>query len=224
MSTSNSTGGNSRMVLLLIAGIPLTMILAASWLWYFVVQGNLDLVSAIGTANRGTLIEPPRPLADVRFSDDAGAGYAWVDSEPRWTMLVINQGGYCDRACERRLYTTRQIHISLGKEFNRVRRAYISDQPIVANTVAVPDAPLAGWPEQLTANDFPALVAQMHNGLLPLSVTPDALINLFPEALAAPNQWYLVDPAGWVMMRFSDELSYKDVLSDLKFLLKNSGG
>ena len=224
MSCSNSAGGNSRMVLLLIAGIPLTMILAASWLWYFVVEGNLDLVNAIGTANRGMLIEPPRPLTNARFNDDAGAGYVWVDSEPRWTMVVVNQGGYCDRTCERRLYTTRQIHISLGKEFNRVRRAYISDQSIANNTVAVPEAPLAGWPEQLTDNQFSALVVQMHNGLLSLSVAPDTLAALFPEAVAEPSQWYLVDPAGWVMMRFSDELSYKDVLSDLKFLLKNSGG
>ncbi len=224
MSTSTSAGGNSRMVLLLVTGIPLTMILAASWLWYFVAQGNLDLVSAIGTANRGALIEPPRSLTDTRFSDDAGGGYVWIDSEPRWTMVVVNQGGYCDRACERRLYITRQIHISLGKEFNRVRRVYISDQSIASNTVEVPNAPLEGWPEQLTDNQFFVLVEQMHNGLLPLSVAPTVIYALFPEVVVAPNQWYLVDPAGWIMMRFSDELGYKDVLFDLKFLLKNSGG
>ena len=42
----------------LIAGIPLTMILAATWLWYFVVRGDLDLVCALGTANQGTLVQP----------------------------------------------------------------------------------------------------------------------------------------------------------------------
>ena len=50
---------NNRMVLLLIGGIPLTMILAATWLWYFVARGDLDLVSMAGTANRGTLVQPP---------------------------------------------------------------------------------------------------------------------------------------------------------------------
>ena len=38
-----------------------------------------------------------------------------------------------------------------------------------------------------------------------------------------PNSWYLVDPSGWVMMRYSTEVNYKDVIGDLKFLLKNSG-
>ena len=50
---------NNRIVLLSIIGIPVTMILAASWLWYFVVQGDLDLVGTLGTANRGTLVQPP---------------------------------------------------------------------------------------------------------------------------------------------------------------------
>ena len=44
---------NNRMVLLLIAGVPLIMILSATWLWYFVVRGDLDLVGTLGTANRG---------------------------------------------------------------------------------------------------------------------------------------------------------------------------
>jgi hypothetical protein len=45
-----------------------------------------------------------------------------------------------------------------------------------------------------------------------------------PEVLVAPTQWYVVDPAGWIMMRVSDDLYYKDVISDLRFLLKHSGG
>ena len=53
---------NNRMVLLLIAGIPVTMILGATWLWYFVVRGDLDLVGALGTANRGALVQPPRQI------------------------------------------------------------------------------------------------------------------------------------------------------------------
>ena len=57
--------GQGRIVLLLIAGIPLTMILAASWLWYFVANGDLDLVAALGTANNGELVTPPRDLQQL---------------------------------------------------------------------------------------------------------------------------------------------------------------
>ena len=45
-----------------------------------------------------------------------------------------------------------------------------------------------------------------------------------PERHVAENAWYLVDPSGWVMMRYASEVNYKDVIGDLKFLLKNSGG
>ena len=45
---------NNRLVLLTIIGIPVMMILTGTWLWYFVINGKLDLVGALGTANQGT--------------------------------------------------------------------------------------------------------------------------------------------------------------------------
>ncbi len=54
MSSSHAES-QSRLILLLIAGTPVVIILAASWLWYFVIQGNLDLVGSIGTSNNGKL-------------------------------------------------------------------------------------------------------------------------------------------------------------------------
>ena len=46
MTDVDSTTRN-RMVLLLIGGIPVTIILVATWLWYFVAQGDLDLAAAV---------------------------------------------------------------------------------------------------------------------------------------------------------------------------------
>ncbi len=224
MSPSAKTDGQNRMTLLLIAGIPLTMVLAASWLWYFVIEGNLDLVGALGTSNNGTLTSPPRQIIETPFRDDVGAAFAWSDLDPRWTMVVVNPGALCDAACERRLYTTRQIHIALGKEFNRLRRVYITDVPIKDAQLLVPDEKPLGWPAGLSGNALSAYIAQAHQGLVALEAGPSDVSTLFPELSDAPAQWYLVDPAGWVMMRFSDDLEYKAVISDLKFLLKNSGG
>ena len=47
---------------------------------------------------------------------------------------------------------------------------------------------------------------------------------MFPEHATDTSTWYLVDPAGWIMMSYNEEIPYKDVIKDLKFLLKNSGG
>ncbi len=65
--------GSGRMVLLLIGGLPVTIILAATWLWYFGTSGNVDLVGMLGTANRGALIKPPRQLDDYPLSEDGPA-------------------------------------------------------------------------------------------------------------------------------------------------------
>ena len=58
----------------------------------------------------------------------------------------------------------------------------------------------------------------------PLVLAPGQIEELFAEYRAEPGTWYLVDPAGWIMMSYNTDVSYKDVISDLKFLLKNSGG
>ena len=56
-----------------------------------------------------------------------------------------------------------------------------------------------------------------------LTAPSERLSRLAPELLESPAQWYVVDPAGWIMMRVADDLYYKDVISDLRFLLKHSG-
>ena len=81
-NTQANAQRNGRLVILLIAGIPLTLILAATWLWYFVVNGNLDLVGALGTANRGELIQPPRQIDDYALAEDSGALFRYAELEP----------------------------------------------------------------------------------------------------------------------------------------------
>jgi hypothetical protein len=216
----SQTVNNNRLVLLLIAGIPLTMILAASWLWYFVIRGDLDLVGMIGTANRGTLVQPPRQLGDAALWDRDNLVADWHDEEPRWVLLVPSSGPACDASCESRLYLTRQIHIAMGKEFGRIGRAYFSDAAVADTTLAVnalsDDNPLPAG--------FGAYLDRDHRGLRPLRVDSDGFAGLFPEYLEDSSTWYLVDPAGWIMMSYDGQVSYRDVISDLKFLLKNSSG
>lgn len=224
MTTPKGGSRGARLTLLSIAGIPITMILAATWLWYFVSQGHLDLVSAIGTSNNGTLMDPPRQIKETIFADDAGAPFKWADVEPKWTMVIPHQGDECDRACERLIYTSRQIHISLGKEFNRVRRVMVNTAPITQTAMVLPEEALEGWPDTMQNNTLLDYILASQKGMLALQVGDEEFKSLFPQYDAAQGHWYLVDPAGWVMMRFDTTLDYKAVLADLKFLLKNSAG
>lgn len=215
---NTQTANNSRLVLLLIAGIPLTMILAASWLWYFVVRGDLDIVGALGTANNGQLLEPPRQLAEAGLLDGDGGAFDFAELEPQWSFVVPNVGDVCDAQCEKLLYLTRQIHLAMGKEYNRIRRFYISDSSVARTHLEVEalsdDHPLPPG--------FPAYLEREHGQLRALEVNGATLSRLFAEHLSTPDTWYLVDPAGWIMMSYDSSVSYKDVIADLKFLLKNS--
>lgn len=209
---------NNRLVILTIAGIPLTMILAATWLWYYVMQGNLDLVGAIGTSNSGHLVQPPRQLDDVEMRGETGALFKYADFKPKWTLVVPVGSASCDASCENALYITRQIHVAIGKEFNRIQRLYLSESS-AADTILAIDTLSDGHPAPAS---FTELLETEHRGLKTLTLAPGSYGQLFPEHREDASTWYLVDAAGWVMMSYNSEVHYKDVISDLKFLLKNS--
>lgn len=221
MADANPRNTN-RMMLLLIGGIPVTMILAATWLWFFVVRGDLDVVGMLGTANRGTLVQPPRQLDDLDLRDEAGVPVRFADLEPKWAMLIPGAGERCDEACEKSLYVTRQIHVALGKQFNRLRRLYVSETAAEATRLTV--AQLSEERPAPENGDFAAYLAMEHRGLKVLMLPAGGYDSLFGEHAADDSTWYLVDPAGWVMMSYNSDIPYKDVISDLKFLLKNSSG
>jgi hypothetical protein len=204
----------NRLMLLLIAGIPVIMILTATWLWFFVARGDLDLVSALGTSNQGTLVQPPRPFAELTAHDAMQREFSYADVDSRWTMLIPNSGASCGPQ-----YLTRQIHIAMGKDVGRIRRMYVADDvPPAATLLSVDnlsdDAPLP--------DSFEQFLDTQHRGLLPIQLGQGDFSAMFSEYPADPNVWYLADPAGWIMMSYNADVTYKDVIADLKFLLKNS--
>ena len=208
----------ARRVLLLIAGIPVGMMLAATALWWAVQQGYVDILGSVGTANHGALVDPPRSLSDVVFQHEGVAETLWADLPTKWYLVVVQRGDVCDETCQQQLYQTRQIHLALGKDFNRVGRVLLGDVA-AASVLISPVTAHNDEPQRL----LPWLERE-HLGLTPLTLGSSSLDTLVPETIDQPGQWYVVDPAGWVMMRVADDLHYKDVISDLRFLLKHSGG
>ena len=209
---------NNRLVLATILGIPVTMILAATWLWYFVINGELDLVGALGTSNSGHLVQPPRQIDDLELHEDTGALFKYSDYDPKWALLVPVGGASCDASCEHSLYITRQIHVAIGKEFNRIRRVYVSEY-LPRDTALQIDSLSDNRP---APESFSELLETEHRGTKSLTLMPGGYDALFPEHREDVSTWYLVDPAGWIMMSYNSQIHYKDVISDLKFLLKNS--
>ena len=208
----------ARRVLLLIAGIPLSMMLAATALWWAVQNGYVDILGSVGTANHGELINPPRSVTDVVFQHEGVADTLWEDLPTKWRLLVVQRGDVCGDTCQQQLYQTRQIHLALGKDFNRVGRVVLGH---VATASVMAPADLEDGEASLALLDW---LGKEHVGVTPLTLPASQLNALVPESVDQPEHWYVVDPAGWIMMRISDDLYYKDVISDLRFLLKHSGG
>ena len=88
---TDSSQRQTRRVLLLIAGIPVGMMLAATALWWAVQQGYVDILGSVGTANHGELIDPPRSLSDVVFQHEGVAETLWADLPTKWYLVVVQR-------------------------------------------------------------------------------------------------------------------------------------
>ena len=236
--TQHTDQWGGRAILLLIAGLPVTMILAATWLWYFVERGDIDIVGALGTANSGEILSNPANIRSRSFTASDGSETSLDALERKWTFMVVNSGEICDATCSELLYLTRQIRIAIGRDFHRIQRVMMVDVP--ADTIPIQTSTGAeSAQERIEGGAVTEAIDNASNiaaaGETPLldaieSEHPDVSVwqagsePVVPERHAADSAWYLVDPSGWVMMRYSSEVNYKDVIGDLKFLLKNSGG
>ena len=203
----NTVDNRNRMTLLLIAGLPVMIILASSWLWYYVASGRLDLVELLGTSNRGSLLEPPVNLADLQVVDSGGVNFEpGAEDQPLWRIMVPGHK-YCDADCWQLLHYTRQMHRAMGKYRNRIERVFLG----VGTDGSEPlDAELA--------QQYPRLK---------LLYTPSALFQaqLHDRGTASGQPaYYLVDPRGWIILSYPAGTDGKDLMADLKFLLKNSNG
>ena len=122
----------NRLTLLLIAGLPVTMILLASWLWYYVSRGEIDLVGMLGTANNGQLVDPPLPLQDVLLRNSRGEQVELFSAANSLWRILIPGTGRCDETCIQQLFYTRQIKTAMGKYSPRIERLYLSPAALAA--------------------------------------------------------------------------------------------
>jgi len=198
---STPSQNKGRITLLIIIGI-FAIPLAVAWIW----SANTDQFQPSGTTNKGTLIEPPRPIS----LDDSIelAGFAAEDPLRRiWTLIyVANQD--CDSQCQDRIYRLRQVRMALGPQrMDRVQGLLLNRGPLSAATQAVLD--------------------KDHQGLMVADLNQtqrinNALNDLFGSEFEQLGQIYLVDPFGNLMMYYSGEASAYSIKADLKRLLKVS--
>ncbi len=142
--------------------------------------------------NHGDLITPVRNLAPVKEELAKTLAGKW------WLVMVGPE--QCYQGCQTTLYNMRQIRTALGKDAPRLERLFIHH----------PHCPISIC-EQQFMEQYP----EMRTIKLSLAEFERLFMNINGEL-------YIIDPKGNLMMRYEPNSPPKDVLSDLKRLLKVS--
>lgn len=184
-----------RRIFLLIAALFLLPVIVVFGLYYGGVW------RPAGSSAKGELIHPARPLelAGLRQADGTPAGIEAFQG--KWTLIYIGDGA-CDESCRTALTYGRQTRLAVGKDMDRVQRAFMATGNCCDRNYLDTEQP----------------------GLVTLDVSSpeaQALLAQFPGDRA--RTLYIVDPLGNLMMRHdASQVINKDLLGDLKKLLKLS--
>lgn len=164
----------------------------------FRLNNHGELISPVQNINHFTLLSLDKDKKE-NISANSLNGKWW---------LVYVAPKHCQEECHNTLYNMRQIRTALGKQSRKLDRLFI----------ARPDCPSSlceafldeNYPDMrkvtLNAQDFSTL-------LKPISDKAER--DMIGEL-------YLIDPKGNAMMHFSVETPPKDILTDIKRLLRNS--
>ena len=193
----------NRRALLLMIGMLVFVIAAVTTVYRLAEEGVLDLPALLGTSNRGVLINPPLAISTLELRTERAGAMDYGALEPKWTLMVASTG-HCGDRCRQSLYLTRQVRIALGRDQPRVRRVLVVGAEII-------EPGLRDW------------LQREHEDLLVLHGTPAAIrqMDTAAEGVEQPA-YFIADPQGWMMMAYRQKQSPKDLMADMKFLLKNS--
>ncbi len=179
-----------RLQLVLIALVFFGPLILAAWMYFFGSGLKPE-----GRTNHGALLEPIVSVAELLPDSALNA-----ENDGYW-LLVYENSGACDEACEFALYTLRQSRLMLGRDMERLRRVFLHGE-------SAPDK---------------VLIAEQHAGLITLedSSLSALLQNKKPGELAAGG-YFLIDPLGNLVMYFQPDIDPSDMVEDIERLLEHS--
>lgn len=156
--------------------------------------------------NHGEILNPIVHISSFKLTDEANEIIPRAELTYKWRLISF-VGRDCDQVCESRLYDTRQIHTSLGKDQHRLIRMFVHLEPAGESLVK--------------------LIDTTHENVIHVNGDVNTIeetlgINIRDDASITNNEIYVMDPMGNVMMRFTQDQPNKELLFDLKKLLKAS--
>lgn len=198
-----SSKKNRWTVLALLACLLIPMALAQ----YFYTHADKY---ALTKSNHGDLITPLLPLKDVKFVNAQGALQLWQQPRQQWVMMNYNVS-CVDQPTYRRIYYMRQVRTALGKDRGRLQ-----------NLLVLPKKCKLATAKERLKKAYPnfQLILSDRKGRQAFEKALQARHLTLPGN--SSGAIYLVDPAGNIMMRFTDKIPPKDWYKDVKHLLRVS--
>lgn len=191
---------SSRRTLLIVLAMFALPVAIASWMY----AGSWRPAT---TGNHGELIQPPRALPELQLASADGKAISVGELKERWSLVYLSSGP-CTAACQKNLYYLRQIHTSFAKELDRIQEVLI----VLDGTRD------GGLGERL--RDYPRLKVLSGSANVLASMTATFQGSGGDNAFA--ERIYIIDPRGFVMMRYPATVDATGIRRDLEKLLKYS--
>ncbi len=182
-------GGRIKMLLLfLVCAAPVI----ASYVTFYFIKPD-------GRVNYGTLIEPVKPLPELRLNMLDGKPFKLGEFKGKWVLLTFDRAD-CDNVCTQKLYKMRQLRTMQGKERDRLERVWLITDDGQLST------------QTIREND----------GMKMLRTAGTAAAREFPVESERADHIYLIDPLGNLMLRYPKDADPMKMHKDLGRLLKYS--
>lgn len=135
-----------------------------------------------GTRSYGTPVLPQQNLRDAPVTLADGSRYAWKDTTPRWTLVVLPGPG-CAQACVRELGLLHAARVRINRKELLLRLLYVGEPPADAQARAL----LASWAVgRDDAGRLAAFRATRADGVAALLVEPDGTaLTAYPDGYDA---------------------------------------
>lgn len=170
---------------------------AAYWLFSI---GGTDI-----KVNKGEFVTSGVQILDMGLTNLDGAAATEKDLFGHWHMMFYMNSD-CNKACEEKIYTLRQIKTSFHKESDRIENILIhfdkNINPEFSNKIETHYA------------KFNRYFADRE--------TFNQVLGFNGNQLIDKEIVFIIDPIGNVILRYGKESTAKDIISDMKRLLKAS--
>lgn len=157
------------------------------------------------TVNQGEFVKGGVQLLDLGITDQAGSAVTEKQLYGHWHMMFFMQND-CKGLCEETIYTMRQIKTSFHKDSERMTNVLIHF-------------------DKKFSDSFKARI-KTHYANFDRYFADRELFNkalgFQGNELMSKRMIFIVDPIGNVILKYNKDKTAKDIISDLKRLLKAS--